>query len=197
MNPITRKSHIIKYHCIRNGMWDVFNVQPPQDTTNKVDIFSHIGLFMLEKIQSFAGGLRGNGGQRHIEALDWSGIYMRESLHVIIFEKTLQRISTTYPGSEFLNFVFEVIDVVYFEQMEQLKAGLKLIKFMDFPGENVTDSCLKIRYYCERLDNAGYWDEKRLVKLLNIFMSFTDYNLRLWYLTSSTNTMKYIEKCTF
>ena len=68
---------------------------------------------------------------------------------------------------------------------------------MDFPGENFTYCCLKIRYYCERLDNSGYWDEQLLVKLVNIFKSGTEYKLGLWYITSSTKKMKYIEKCTF
>ena len=59
---------------------------------------------------------------------------------------TLKRISTTYSVLELLTYVFEVNDSGYFDQIEQLKAGLKSIKLVDFPGENFINCCLKIDY---------------------------------------------------
>ena len=43
----------IKYHCIRNSIWDVFNVQNPQYPTKKFGIFSQVGVFNLEKMKSY------------------------------------------------------------------------------------------------------------------------------------------------
>ena len=78
-----------------------------------------------------------------------------------------------------------------------MKAGLNPIKLVEFPGENVTDFCLKIRYYCKRLGNFGYWDEKFLFKLSNILKYYTEDPFRIWALTNITKTIKYIEKRNF
>ena len=58
--------------------------------------------------------------------------------------------------------------------MEHLKAALKAIKLMEFPGENITNLCFNIRYYCNRLENSGYCDEQLLVKLYTVFKAFIE-----------------------
>ena len=45
---VGKHKDIIKYHCIRNGMWDVINIQHPKYPTNKVDTFSQIFISNLE-----------------------------------------------------------------------------------------------------------------------------------------------------
>ena len=60
---------------------------------------------------------------------------MRDSLCVSLPGKTLKRILNTSSGTEFLNFVFEVIYMVYFERIEHLKVYLKYTKLLESPGE--------------------------------------------------------------
>ena len=69
-----------------------------------------------------------------IEALERSGIYMHEYLHITILGNTLKIISATSYGTEVLTCVFEFIYVVSFEHMEQMKSDLKSIKLVEFPG---------------------------------------------------------------
>ena len=59
---------------------------------------------------------------------------MHESLHVTIIENNIKIISVTYFGPEALTCVFEVISMVSFEQIEHMKADLKSIKLVEFPG---------------------------------------------------------------
>ena len=84
-----------------------------------------------------------------------------------------------------------------FDHIKQLKAAIKYNKLVNFPGENVTNCCLKTRYYCKRIDSSWYWDEQLLVKLAKIFKVFTEEKCRIWALTNSPKKIKYIEKRTF
>ena len=59
---------------------------------------------------------------------------MHESLHITIIGNTIKIISATSSGIEVLTCVFEVISMVFFENMEQMKSDLKSIKLVDFPG---------------------------------------------------------------
>ena len=103
---------IIKYHCIHNGMWYVLNIQYPKYHTKKADIFSHISIFQLRKIQYYVEELRKTGYQHQIEDLYCSGLYMHESLHVTIIENNIKIISVTSSGPEALTCVFELISMV-------------------------------------------------------------------------------------
>ena len=123
-------------------------------------------------------------------ALDCSGISMRDFLFVSILGDTLKRISAISSITWVITCVFEVVAMASFDYMEQLKSTLKYIKLVDFPGENVTKFCLKTSYYCKRIDNAVYWDERLLVKLSNIFNSFTEDKFRLWDIANSYKTDK-------
>ena len=78
--------------------------------------------------------LRKTGEQHQIEALYCIGLYMHESLHITIIGNTIKIISATSSGIEVLNCVFEVISMLSFEHMEQMKSDLKSIKLVDFPG---------------------------------------------------------------
>ena len=59
---------------------------------------------------------------------------MSESLHVTVIGNTLKIIVATSSGPEALTCVFEAISMVSFENMEQMKADLKSIKLVEFPG---------------------------------------------------------------
>ena len=87
--------------------------------------------------------------------------------------------------------------MVSFQKTEQLKFGIKFIKLVEFTGKNVTNCCLKIRYYCERFGNSSYRYEQLLVKLVKIFKSFPEDKFRLWDIDNSTKTIQYIGRRTF
>ena len=59
---------------------------------------------------------------------------MHESLHVTIIENTIKIISVKYSGPEALTCVFEFISMIYFEHIENMKADIKSIKLVYFPG---------------------------------------------------------------
>ena len=59
---------------------------------------------------------------------------MHESLHVTIIENTINIIPVTSSGPEALTFVFEFISMVSFDHIENMKADLKSIKLVYFPG---------------------------------------------------------------
>ena len=115
-------------------MWDVLNIKHPQYHTNKVDIFSQIGIFKLGEIQSYVKNLRKSGDKHMIEALERSGIYLHEYLHITLLGNTLKIISATSYGTEVLTCVFEFIYMVSFEHMEQVKSDIESIKLVEFPG---------------------------------------------------------------
>ena len=78
--------------------------------------------------------LRKTGDQHQIEALYCIGLYMHEYLNITIIGNNIKIISATSSGIEVLTCVFEVISMVFFENMEQMKDDLKSIKFVEFPG---------------------------------------------------------------
>ena len=88
----------------------------------------------LKVLQSYVEELRKTGEQHEIEALYCIGIYMHESLHITIIGNNIKIISATSSGLEVLTCVFEVISMVFFEHMEHMKADLKSIKLVEFPG---------------------------------------------------------------
>ena len=59
---------------------------------------------------------------------------MREYIHINIILNNLKIILSTSSGTEPLTCVFEVISMVSFDHMEQMKSDLKSIKLVDFTG---------------------------------------------------------------
>ena len=60
-------------HMIIHGMWDVFSILDPFDTTKTWDLFHHTASFTLLTVVSHVEELRKTGDKHTVDNLEWSG----------------------------------------------------------------------------------------------------------------------------
>ena len=80
--PIKSYKYQCRQHMIRNGMWDVFCLQDPQNKYKRWDMLLCQSRFTLEYVKDYVQSLlKGSEADQYaVLYLTWSGVYLRRTL---------------------------------------------------------------------------------------------------------------------
>ena len=170
-----------RQHMIVKGMYDVFVIVTADG--KRFDLFNNHSLFLQEDIEAHVVSLRATGCPWVIENLMYSGIYLRNAIDTVLYQKVIEDCGVTASGPETLCTLMKILYSDSFEAIEQCRLALKAIKLADFPGENVDLCSTKIEFLAERLDCAGAFDMDQLLVIAKIMEGAADERFRAWATT--------------
>ena len=183
-------------HMISQGMWDVFSIPDPKNKQVKWDLFSHLGRLPLDAISQHVKDLRANADKYIIDNLDWSGDYLRASLHSTLLSKVLDRLPISASGPEVLSATHAVIQSSTFEVMEDVRDQLKAISLSNYPGENIDKCCAAQLVLLQRMEDAGYYQPEHLSFVTRCWKKCSDPAFLQWALKRNDEVSAYREKLT-
>ena len=120
---------------IPHGMWDLFSILDPFDTSKNWDLFHHTAHFALLTVVSHVGELFKTGDKHTIGNLDLSEEYLWTSMELHRLTKVLAHVNVATSGTEILVALILVIHAFSFEIMDKVKDKLASKKLSDFHVE--------------------------------------------------------------
>ena len=106
--------------------------------------------------------------------LNWSGQFLRNTLHHELLAKVLRYVPITASGPEIFMTTATVCFSESYDALEQTKIELETIKLKDFPIKNVQDCVAKILDLCESLESRGAFDNQLICSIMKIFENVSD-----------------------
>ena len=119
---------------IIHGIWGVFRILDPFDTTKTWGLFCHMDRFTLLTVVPHLEELHKTGYKHTIANLDCSGEYLQESMDLPLLTNSLAHVNVAPSGPEIMVAPILVIHASKFEIMEKVKDKLSAIKLYVFPG---------------------------------------------------------------
>ena len=124
-------------HIIIHGMWDVFRILEPFDTTKTWDLFHHTARLKLLTVVSHVEELRKTGDKYIINNMDWSGEYLQTYMDLTILTKVLSHVNVdAYRPGIMASLIIFIYDS-NFEIMDKVKYKLAATNLSDFTVEDV------------------------------------------------------------
>ena len=191
---------ICRRHMIVTGMWDVFSIPDPDTSTNKKwDLFKDHARIPSKHVTKYIKDLKDDVGTDSyaLQNLEWSGIYLQNSITHDLLAKVLRLVPITASGPEVFMAILSVCYSDSYDALEQTKTNLKLIKLKDYPGENVEECVTVISQLAERLDSAGAFEPQLLCSIMKIFEHAKDERFRLWAMSKYKECANYNKELRF
>ena len=114
-----------------------------------------------------------------IQNLTWSGVYLRSTLSNTLLQKVLTLVLLTATGPEVFVATMTIFLFDSYDALEETINHMKSHKLKSCPGEKVTDFCVAILVYAERLESAGDFKPEHLGYITHIFEDTYDSRFRL------------------
>ena len=194
--PVSTFKETMRRHMITHGMWDVFNLTDPSSPNTNWDLFQKQARFPLDYVTRLIEGQRVNGAiadKYYFQNLDWSGVYIRNSISPKLLTQVLAEVPVTASGPETFVALMQVIYADGYDALDQCKEELKALSLKDFPGENISDLNLKITQYAERLDSAQAFEPDLLCKIVKVYETSTEPRFQQWAYGKYQECTKYVD----
>ena len=161
---VTTYKELVRSHCIKNGMFNVFEIEDPRNPSVVWDAFRHQSKFPLQYVKEYIEKFKRSEAcdQYARQNLEFSGDFIRNTLTADFLTKVLKEVDLNASGPETFVGALLVVHSDSYEALETCKSKLKGLTLKDYPGEYVADCCVDIKTYSERLDSAGSFEPELL-----------------------------------
>lgn len=128
----------------------------------------------------------------YLRNLDWSGVYIRNSISPKLLTQVLAEVPVMASGPDTLVALMQVIYADGYNALDQCKEELKALFLKDFPGENISNLNIGITQFAECLDSAQAFEPDLLCKIVKVYETSTEPRFQQWAYDKYQECTKYV-----